>query len=48
MKLSNPRGGAFGFGVEGFRDRIQVSDKEFSFYPAVPSKSKFSPDFMAK
>ena len=44
--VSKPAGGAvFGFGIEGFRDRVQLSSHEASFYPAVPSQSFLIPNF---
>ena len=36
---------SFGFGVEGFRDRYQYTEQSSFFFPAVESKSKFSPQF---
>jgi len=37
----------FGFGIEGFVDKVQVSDQQVNFYPPVEPKSKFSPQFDA-
>ena len=38
-------GRTFGFGIDGFRDKSQESGQEVFFYPAVPTKSKFSESF---
>ena len=44
--IHKPAGGAaFGFGFEGFRDRVQFSSHEASFYPAYPSLSYLVPNF---
>ena len=32
-----------GYGVEGFRDRVQVSSYDVSFYPIVPTHSILHP-----
>jgi len=39
------KGVIFGTGIEGLRDRSQRPDNQATFYPAVPSLSKFNPDF---
>ena len=44
--IHKPGGGVvFGFGIEGFRDRVQSSSNEAVFYPAVPSQSYLEPNF---
>ena len=37
----------FGFGIEGFRDKAQDVDQSATFYPALPTESKFSSSFQA-
>jgi hypothetical protein len=39
------KGYVFGFGTDGFRDRVQTDGRIASFYPALPSKSKFNEAF---
>lgn len=34
-----------GYGVEGFRDKVQVSSYDVSFYPIVPTHSFLHPSF---
>ena len=47
--INKPAGGVgFGFGIHGFRDRVQSSSHEASFYPPVPSESFLVPDFDEK
>jgi hypothetical protein len=42
------KGYVFGIGTDGFLDRVQTDGKTAMFYPALPSKSKFNPEFMEK
>jgi hypothetical protein len=42
------KGYTFGFGRDDFRDRTQNSGNQAMFYPAVPTKSKFSDKFLSK
>lgn len=37
---------AYGYGIEGFRDRVQEPDNMVNYFPLVSSKSKFSDSFI--